>query len=135
MKCKLLLVLSVALLCGCVATSTIESRKHDNPAAYAALSPQQQALVNQGRVSYGMTTNAVYLAWGPPEEVLHRGDRNGEFTTWIYRGSFLQETRYWVGRRYPYLAYDYEPRTYIRAEIVFSNGLVQSWRTLPQPIH
>ena len=89
----------------------------------------------EGRIKTGMTTDAVYIAWGPPSEVLQGGDQHGDYTTWIYRGSFLEETRYWAGRPYPYLAHDYEPRTYVRAEIIFVNGVVQSWRTLPQPVY
>ena len=92
-------------------------------------------MVAEGRIQAGMDTNAVYIAWGKPDEVLHSGDARGEFTTWVYRGAFLEETRYWVGRRNPHLEHDYEPRSYVRAEIVFFNGRVQSWRTLPQPAY
>lgn len=125
--------LPILLLAGCATGSTVESRKKANPAAYAALSPDIKALVDQGRVAVGMTPDAVTLAWGPPEEVLHRGNKDGEFTTWVYRGSYLEETRYWVGRRQPHLAYDYQPRTYAQSEIVFANGVVDSWQTRSQP--
>jgi hypothetical protein len=133
MKPVFLLVLSVLMMAGCATTSTIQSREKERAAAYAEFSPQTKALVNEGRITAGMTSDAVYIAWGQPDEVLQSGNQKGEFTTWIYRGAVLEETRYWVGRRFPHLEHDYEPRTYVRAEIVFANGVVQSWRTLPQP--
>lgn len=133
MKWIYVLLCPVFLLAGCMTTSTIDSRKQGHAAAYAALSPEFKTLVDQGQIAVGMPSAAVTIAWGPPDDVLQNGNRNGVFTTWLYRGSFFQETRYWAGRRHPYLAYDYEPRTYVRAEIVFSNGAVQSWRTLPPP--
>jgi hypothetical protein len=129
------ILLPIVLFAGCATTSTIASREKERAVAYDSLSPEIKALVNQGQIRAGMSTNAVYMAWGPPAEVLQNGNQQGVFTTWIYYGGFLEETRYWAGRRYPYLAYDYEPRTYIQAEIVFANGVVQSWRTLPQPTY
>ena len=133
MKSKLFLLPALLLLAGCATTSTIQSREQERAAAYASFSPEVKALVNQGRIAVGMTPDAVYIAWGKPDEVLQSGNQNGEFTTWVYRGAFLEETRYWVGRRFPHLEHDYEPRSYVRAEIVFANGVVQSWRTLPEP--
>jgi hypothetical protein len=128
-----LVLLAVVFLAGCATPSTIQSREKERAAVYASFSPEIKGLVDQGQIKAGMTTDAVYIAWGPPEQALQSGNQKGEYTTWVYLGSFLEETRFWAGRRYPYLAHDYEPRTYVRAEIVFVNGVVQSWRTLPQP--
>ena len=122
-------------LTGCISRPTIQSRIQQRNAAYAALTPAVKQLVAEGRIQAGMDTNAVYMAWGRPEEILQSGDQRGEYTTWVYRGAYLEETRYWVGRRVPHLSFDYEPRTYVRAEIIFANGKVQSWRTLPQPAY
>jgi hypothetical protein len=126
-------LLPVLLFTGCATTSTIQSREQERAAAYAAFPQNIKALVNEGRIAAGMTPDAVYIAWGPPGQVLESGNQYGEFTSWIYQGAFLEETRYWIGRRFPHPTYDYEPRTYISAEIVFANGVVQSWRTYPQP--
>jgi hypothetical protein len=134
-KRAFLLLLSALILNGCATVSTIQSREKERASAYAAFSPEIKALVNQGRIEAGMTADEVYIAWGQPDEILQSGDQRGEFTTWVYRSAFLEETRYWVGRRYPHLAFDYEPRSYVRAEIVFANGVVQSWHTLPQPAY
>lgn len=134
MPLKFIPLLVLLLAAGC-ATSTIQSRERARAAAYASLSPQVKTLVNQGRIAVGMTPNAVYIAWGKPDEELHSGNQQGVKTTWVYRGAFLEETQYWVGRRFPHLAHDYQPRSYVSAEIVFANGVVQSWRTLPQPAY
>ena len=122
-------------LAGCATQTTIQSRIQQRSAAYSSFSPDEKKMILEGRIRYGMDTNAVYIAWGKPDEILESGNQRGEFTTWVYRGAFLEETRYWVGRRYPHLEHDYEPRSYVRAEIVFANGKVQSWHTLPQPAY
>lgn len=128
--CLLLLGILVA---GC-ATSSIASRKKERAAGFAALSPEFQTLVSAGQIRRGMTEDAVYIAWGRPAQVLEQEDANGHSTTWIYTGGWMEETRYWYPyRRTPQT--DYQPRTYVRAEILFVNGLVDSWRTLPQPVY
>lgn len=131
------------MLTGC-ATSTIESRRTERAGAYAAFTPEVREMVDQGRIKVGMTMDAVYISWGPPAQVLQSETSAGASTVWLYQGVWLEETRYWahrwVGtghRAYvePYLTYDYQPRSYVSAEIVFVNGLVQQWRTLPQPAY
>jgi hypothetical protein len=131
------------LLAGC-ATSTIESRKQELPAAYAALSSELKQAVDQGQIKVGMNPDAVYLAWGAPAEILTSETESGLATTWLYYGTVMQETRYWTYREVShngtlflerYLERDYNPRDYVRAEIVFVNGMVKSWRTLPRPLN
>lgn len=134
-SCGFLCLGLVAVLAGCVTPSTVESRIQERRAAYDAFSPEVRQLADAGRIRPGMDFDAVYIAWGKPDEVLASGDQRGEFVTWVYRGAFLEETRYWVGRRFPHLAHDYESRSYVRAEIVFFEGKVKSWRTLPQPAY
>lgn len=133
MNCLPLLLLLILALAGCATQSTVQTRIRERSAAFASFSPEVKSLVEQNRIQAGMDTNAVYIAWGKPAEVLESGDQHGAYTTWIYRGGFLDETRYWVGWRQPHLAHDYEPRSYVRSEIVFFNDKVQSWRTLPEP--
>jgi hypothetical protein len=133
LNCLPLLLLLILALAGCATQNTVQARIHERADAFAAFSPEVKELVQQSRVQVGMNTNAVYIAWGKPAEILESGDQSGAYTTWIYRGGFLDETRYWVGWRQPHLVHDYEPRSYVRSEIVFFNGRVQSWRTLPQP--
>ena len=127
----ILLLLAVLVVSGC-ATSTVESRKKERAGAYASLTAEMKAAVDQGRIKVGIPMDAVYIAWGPPAQVLEHEDPNGASTVWLYEGGFMEENRFWYGRR---LSYDYQPRTYVRAEVVFVNGSVASWRTLPQPTY
>jgi hypothetical protein len=124
-------LLVVVFLVGC-ATPSVESRKQERYAAYQALSPEMKAAVDHGSIKAGMPMDAVYIAWGQPAQVLQAGNGGGESVTWLYEGGYLEETRYWGYRR---VHYDYNPRSYVRAEIVFVNGVVKEWRTLPQPVY
>lgn len=138
-----LLMLCSLVLAGC-ATTTVETRKQERQAAYEALPPDLKQLVDHGQIKVGMSEDAVYIAWGQPAEILHRGDQGGEATTWLYTSSYMQETRFWTYREVPhggdvfleqYLAYNYDPRDYVKAELVFVNGKLASWRTLPKPLN
>lgn len=128
-----LLLLLTVLLAGC-ATSSIESRRRERATGYAALSPEFKALVDQGQIRRGMTPDAVYIAWGKPAQILQQEDQRGHVTFWLYHGGWMEENRYWTRySRYPVT--DYEPRTYVSAEITFMDGVVASWRTLPKPVY
>jgi hypothetical protein len=131
MKSVLLLPLVIAFLTGC-ASNTIDSRKHERAAAYAGLPAETKALVDRGELKVGMPEDAVYIAWGQPSEVLHNETEGGASTVWLYYGGYMEEDRYWTHRR---MLRDYQSRTYVRAEIVFVNGTIKSWRTLPQPVY
>ena len=117
---------------GCASTDSLASRKQERHAAYAALPPDMKASVDQGRVKAGMNMDAVYLAWGKPSQVVAGGNQAGETTTWIYEGGYVDEERYWGPRR---VHYDYTPRTYVRGQVVFVNGVVKEWQTFPEPVY
>ena len=127
------LLLSVLLLSGC-ATSSIESRRNERASSYATLSPEFKTLVDQGQIRRGMTQDAVYIAWGKPAQILQQEDQRGQVTFWLYHGGWIESNRYWTRHSY-YPVTDYEPRTYVSAEITFMNGVVDSWRTLPKPTY
>lgn len=132
MKRSFLFLILGFLLTGCATSSTIAARKQERAASYAALPSESQALVDRGQIRRGMSEDAVYIAWGKPSQILQQEDQRGAITTWLYHGSFLEETRYWPHRaRVPYN--DYDIRSYISAEVVFQNGEVSNWRTLPKP--
>lgn len=131
-------VLFAALvLTGCATTGkTVEGRKKERAAGYAALSPEFKSLVDTGQIRKGMSEDAVYIAWGKPAQVLQQEDAQGRATTWLYEGGWLEETRYWTPEwRAARMQYYYQPRAYVRAEIVFVDGKVESWRQLPQPVY
>src|SRR2546422_6813579 len=143
-KPSIALLLGFLLLAGC-ATSTVESRRKEKLAAYNALSPEEKELVDKGQIQSGMRQDAVYIAWGPPAQILQNQTGNGGVQTfWLYEGTTMQETRYWTFREVPYRGHlfleryldrDYDPRGYVSAEIVFIGGRVASWRTLPRPTY
>lgn len=132
----------LALLTGC-ARDSIENRRHEKWMAYSALPQEQRELVDQGRIRVGMSEDAVYIAWGKPDEILESEGPDGMETIWQYHGTWTQEIRYWTYRETRrngqlvlerYLARDYQPRPYVRAEITFRKGRVVSWRMLPRPL-
>lgn len=86
-------------LAGC---ATIETRISEHPEIYNELSPRDQALVRQGRIREGMTMNAVWVAWGSPEQKGF-GRYHGKSTeTWIYRAYYNEYDPYYGGFGYPY---------------------------------
>lgn len=132
----------LALLAGC-ATSTVETRIRERSAAFESLPEDQRELVAQGQIRVGMKADAVYIAWGKPSQILENESDQGHFVTWVYHGSAMRETRYWSYREVPrrgtvflerYLETDFIPLAYVSAEIVFQDGLVKRWRTLPRPV-
>jgi hypothetical protein len=141
MKFSTALLLSLFAV-GC-ATSTVESRKKERLTSYNALPPDQKQLVDLGQIKVGMSADAVYIAWGPPSDILESEDEHGHWTTWVFHGQVMEESRYWTYREIArdgtrflerYLESDYFPRSYVRAEISFQNGAVKNWRTLPRPV-
>jgi hypothetical protein len=97
------LAISVALsgliLTGC---ATIESRISEHPEIYGRLSPRDQALVRQGQIREGMSMDAVWLAWGSPEQKGFGRWRGRQTETWIYRAYYNEYDPYYGGFGYPY---------------------------------
>jgi hypothetical protein len=97
----LLLGLAAAGLCltGC---ETLDNRISEHSDMFNSLSPRDQALVRQGQIRSGMSTNAVWLAWGSPEQKANGEMRGRPTETWIYI-----ENRYapYGSAYYPYYGY------------------------------
>lgn len=139
----LLLLLAVSFLCGCA--STIEDRKKERFAAYTQLPGDTQSLVDHGQIKVGMPKDAVYIAWGKPDQTIQSESEQGHNEVWLYYGSSLRPYHYWNygygwGPFYPYyyspLPYmetDYYPVYYVSAEVNFQNDRVVHWRSLPRP--
>ena len=146
--CRIFLLFLVsALLTGC-AGNKIASRKRERPAAYAELPAAQQQLVDKGRIDSGMSTNAVFVAWGKPAATV-AATTPGTFT-WIYVCRDVQPYRAWkyrdesasppgvFGRSGTVYATTeretyYTPVAYECAEVNFENYVVKGWRELPKP--
>ena len=91
-------------LAGC---ATIETRISEHPEIYNDLSPRDQALVRQGRIRERMTMNAVWLAWGSPEQKGF-GRYHGKSTeTWIYRAYYNEYDPYYGGYGFGGYGYGY----------------------------
>ena len=119
------------MLAGCATRSTIATRKQERLAAYNALPPEQKEAADRGQLKIGMSEDAVYIAMGAPDQILHSESAAGSTTTWVYMGQWMEETRYWTRRGF--VNRDYNSRSYVSAEIIFQNGKVASWQTLPRP--
>ena len=141
MKHAVWIVCLALVAAGCA--STIEKRRQEHAAAYAGLTPEFRAAVDQGQVKVGMSPEAVLIAWGKPSQVLTNESSQGTFVTWLYQGNRLKSYRYWTHHSYmydgyvwghPYLATSYYPVEYVTAEVIFVNNLVSEWRTLPAPV-
>jgi len=78
--------------------STTETRISGHPVIYQSLSPSDQALVSQGQIRTGMSPNAVWLAWGSPDQKIVGNMRGRSTETWIY----INYTTYPYSYPYPY---------------------------------
>jgi len=87
-----LVLLAATIITGC---SAIKSRKAERISAYEALSPQHRALVDQGIIGPRMDTNAVYITWGKPYQVMPVTFPGGERTVWIYTGLATDQVAHW----------------------------------------
>ncbi len=143
MKIFLLAVSSALLFVSC-APSTPQARIDREPGKFAALSAKHQTLVQQGQITRGMSTDAVYLAWGRPAGIF-QGSRDGKTTErWDYAGSRPVYTTgfygsYGYGRsygrhsRYGYsgIGFGMGPEVtyvpYSLASVWFLNNRVDSW--------
>ena len=97
----LLLGLAGAGLC-LTSCETLENRISEHQDMFNTLSPRDQALVRQGQIRSGMSMNAVWLAWGSPEQKTSGEMRGRPTETWIY-----VENRYapYGSAYYPYYGY------------------------------
>jgi hypothetical protein len=91
---------SALILSGC---STTETRISEHPEIFQQLSPRDQDLVSQGKIREGMAENAVWLAWGTPDQKASGVARGKSVETWIYNEYTYASARY----PYPYGPYGY----------------------------
>jgi len=90
---------SALVFTGC---ATTESRISDHPEIFNSLSPSDQALVREGKIRASMPQNAVWLAWGSPEQKAVGNMRGRPTETWIY---ITYATAPYGGYGYPYGPY------------------------------
>jgi hypothetical protein len=84
MKTFLFLSFLAFFAVSCTSSRTPAARIAKNPKIFRALKPEQQALVEVGKIQTGMTQPAVFLAWGGPDRRAE-GEKNGKrYEQWIY---------------------------------------------------
>jgi hypothetical protein len=119
------------ILVGCETTQT---RISQHPEMYQRLSAKDQAFVSQGQIRAGMTMDAVWLAWGAPDQKIpdDMGDRPTE--TWLY---LRYQTPPSYGAPYYYGPFDWSyipPKfPYASKGATFSNGRVVLFQYVPPP--
>lgn len=140
MKIRLLLAVGAlaALSLSACQSATPATRIAQNQAIFRSLPADQQTLVSQGRICEGMGPDAVFLAWGRPDNPPFTGQKDGksvvrwEYTTmepvmvmnnWapLYRGPYGIYDPYY----YNQASTAYVPRK--AAFVEFVNGKVSSW--------
>ena len=127
-----LLAFFAVLTAGC-ATDTIARRKQERFVAYSASPLNHQLAIDQGRLLHGMTTNAAYIAWGRPSEILSEGS----ILTWIYREQEFKQQKHITiyttdrGVVIPEEVKTRYVRNVVRAKITFENGTLASWSRTP----
>ena len=97
----LLLALAATGLC-LTSCETLENRISEHQDMFNSLSPRDQALVRQGQIRSRMSTNAVWLAWGSPEQKTSGEMRGRPTETWIY---VQNRTAGYGSAYYPYYGY------------------------------
>jgi hypothetical protein len=90
--CIPLILLATAIAAGC---ASVGSRKAERVSAYNALSARHRALVDEGLIDAGMDTNAVYIAWGKPYEIMRVDFPTGERTVWVYTAATSEQVSSW----------------------------------------
>ena len=68
----------------------MQSRIDKNPAAFAALSAQNQARVRKHIIDIGDSTDVVYIALGQADEIFENTSSNGHQTVWAYDNHKLE---------------------------------------------
>jgi hypothetical protein len=91
---------SALFFTGC---ATPDQRITDHPEIFQRLSPRDQELVKVGKIREGMGQDAVYLAWGTPDQKATGVARGHAVETWIYNDYYYSHSSY----PYPYGPYGY----------------------------
>jgi len=113
---------------------TTGGRISQHPDMYQRLSAKDQALVSQGQIRPGMTMDAVWLAWGTPDQKIPDNMDGRPAETWVY---LRYETPPSYGGPYYFGPFDwsYIPPKFVHPSrgVTFSNGRVVFFRYLTPP--
>jgi hypothetical protein len=140
-----LAVLSAGLLANCASTPATRAEKR--PAAFQAIPQSQRDTVLAGEIKDGMSRDAVWIAWGPPNNISQAGEDGTHYEIWrytglrpVYRSSIgmgLAMLPHGRGRSrhyhtHPYYDFNYGPDyvPYTEAVVKFREGKVKSWERI-----
>ena len=126
-------LLAALFCCGCANTSKIGSAGLDRS-------------VSKAKIHAGMSEDEVRATFGEPSQVLHSGSGASAATTWFYQETVYRERTVWRYRtvssgflgptfleRYPET--EFEKSSFMHLQIIFINGAVTTWQTLPRPMY
>jgi len=82
----LFFLLAAAFLLSSCASNSPQSRIEGNPQLFNKLSAKDRELVTQGVIREGMTKDAVFLAWGAPDQTVAGRKAGREIEEWTYVG-------------------------------------------------
>ena len=135
---KWLVLLLVSL--SFVACSTPETRSKERPDSFSRLSKDEQRLALKGKISEGMSQDAVYIAMGNPYKKRKGRFQGKETLAWIYgtleaytfsqvHEQFYRDSK---GRLFSTPVYDpvTEYRTVETFAVFFDQGRVVGWQEL-----
>ena len=90
MKRQFFLRALAAIACGAVlltSCTTPETRITEHPEIYNRLAPSDRELVARGEIRPGLAQDAVFLAWGAPEQRTVANVHGRPAETWVYFSS------------------------------------------------
>lgn len=117
---------SALILTSC---STTETRISEHPEIFQRLSPHDQALVRQGKIREGMSRDAVWVAWGAPDQKATGTARGRPVETWIYNDYTYANAPY----PYPYGPYGYGG--YFGGSVVFHHHRHHRFAIIGDPFY
>ncbi len=129
----------VALMIGAVGCQTGSTTgSSDRARAFAALPEATRKVLDEGRLSEGMSSNVVAIAWGLPSKVLS-GIPPYSDERWSYYGSYTERRHIWThtpqGNGYDRVDSNIMPisHPYVRAVVSFWKGEVVEWEKFEPP--
>jgi hypothetical protein len=144
LKCCLLCAV-IILFNSCAGPATPAARAAQSPALLAGLPPAHREAALGGRIVTGMSPEAVTIAMGRPDSVLHGRVAGTPAETWRYTTLRSMHTDYYArprvlydGRRYRTMApgiVDMSPQLVPEVSdlVHFRNGRVVSWKSRHDP--
>lgn len=135
----LAIIAGLTLFCGCSSNNQIEARRHEKWLQYGSMNWETRGLIEQGIICQGMSQDAVFIAFGEPDEKFGAGNNSSETMRWGY-GEYMGGKKPKVffkefekgGKIYLQKCAKREKNQtlYSRVEIIFSRDKVARWELM-----